>query len=99
MSTTSQRTDSQERADYLREVCGLLWPPPAEVTSGQRDNAEAGHRSAGNHRELIVLPGLARPRLLVPSGRRASAAAVRGYGEPGSARAKLATKVLATALA
>jgi hypothetical protein len=88
---TAVSTDSQERAGYLHEVCALLWPAPAEVT--------AARKGAGSQPELIVLPGMARPRLLVPSGRRTSAAAVRGYGEPGSAKSRLAAKVLAAALA
>jgi hypothetical protein len=45
-----------------------------------------------------VLPGIGRPRLLVPAGRRAAAAAVRRYGEPGSARARLAARALAVLL-
>jgi hypothetical protein len=49
--------------------------------------------------ELIVLPGAARPRLIVPSGRRAAAAAVRRYGEPGSAKTMFATRALAIMLA
>jgi len=47
---------------------------------------------------MIVLPGIARPRLVVPCDRRASAAAVRRYGEPGSARAKLTGRALSAVL-
>jgi hypothetical protein len=46
-----------------------------------------------------VLPSARRPRLLVPSGRRASAAAVRRYGEPGSFPAWAGSRALALALA
>jgi len=46
-----------------------------------------------------VLPSGRRPRLLVPSGRRASAAAVRRYGEPGSVTAWAGSRALALALA
>ncbi|HUC58978.1 MAG TPA: hypothetical protein VMA95_16370 [Streptosporangiaceae bacterium] len=49
--------------------------------------------------ELLVLPRSKRPRIVVPSGRRAGAAALRRYGEPGSARTRLATRALATMLA
>jgi hypothetical protein len=48
--------------------------------------------------EFIVLPATRRPRLLVPAARRASAAAVRRYGEPGSARARLAVRALSLGL-
>lgn len=48
---------------------------------------------------MIVLPGLRRPRLLVPAERRPGAAAVRRYGEPGSARSALAARALSAALA
>jgi hypothetical protein len=46
-----------------------------------------------------VLPAAGRPKLIVPAGRTAAAAAVRRYGEPGSAKAILATKALAVMLA
>jgi hypothetical protein len=48
---------------------------------------------------MIVLPGIAAPRLVVPRERRASAVAVRRYGEPGSLRSRLATRALSAALA
>jgi hypothetical protein len=46
-----------------------------------------------------VLPSARRPRLIVPAGRRASAAAVRRYGEPGSVTSWAASRALALALA
>ena len=46
-----------------------------------------------------MLPLARRPRLLVPSSRRASAAAVRRYGEPGSFTAWAGSRMLALALA
>jgi hypothetical protein len=82
----------RERAAYLRETAGLLWPAPATVTAAAQARVPV---AAG---DLIVLPGLARPRLLVPVGRRAGAAAVRRYGEPGSARARLGSRGLALLL-
>ncbi len=48
---------------------------------------------------LLVLPHARRPRIVVPSGRRASAAALRRHGEPGSVRTRLAARALATLLA
>ncbi len=78
-------------ADYLSEVTGLLWPPPAVVTIGGRSRSAAG--------QLLLLPDAKRPKIIVPSGRRAGAAALRRYGEPGSAKSRLATRMLATMLA
>ena len=49
--------------------------------------------------EFVVLPGLQRPRLLVPADRRAAAAALRRYGEPGSWRALLGTRALSLIMA
>jgi hypothetical protein len=49
--------------------------------------------------QLLVLPHAKRPKIIVPSGRRTGAAALRRYGEPGSARTRLATRLLATMLA
>jgi hypothetical protein len=101
----------QDRRAYLREICDLLWPAPATVTvsgagpgrpgrpgrggPGARAHAEA----APLHSEFIVLPSLGRPRLLVPPGSRPAAAAVRRYGEPGSRKARVATRALSIALA
>src|SRR5258708_1247766 len=81
--------------DYLTEVCRLLWPPPASTTLISRRSA----RLEQADRELIVLPGGRRPKLIVPGGRRAASAAVRRYGEPGSAKTMLATRALAILLA
>jgi len=84
-----------ESDDYLTGVCRLLWPPPATAALVSRRSASSP--PAG--REFIVLPGAARPKLIVPSGRRAAAAAVRRYGEPGSAKTMLGTRVLSIMLA
>jgi hypothetical protein len=95
VTTAQARPGTDERAGYLRGVSKLLWPAPAQafLSSGSRPAA------GPDVTELIVLPGHGRPRLLVPSQRRAGAAAVRGYGEPGSARAQIAASGLALALA
>ena len=87
---------SQGRAGYLGEISGLLWPPPAWVTV-----CRAGLRAAAapGGSEFIVLPGLRRPRLLVPPAARPAAAAVRRYGEPGARATRLATRALSLALA
>src|ERR1039457_3973583 len=76
----------------LDDVAAVLWPPPA-VTSMVR-----GRAAQPDERDFLVLPFAGRPRLLVPSARRASAAAVRRYGEPGSFKAWAASRMLALAL-
>jgi hypothetical protein len=83
---------ARDRAAYLDQVTALLWPAPATVTQATAD------RRPGQ-RELIVLPSLRDPRLLVPADRRAGPAALRRYGEPGSTRARLARRGLELALA
>jgi hypothetical protein len=106
---------SQQPADYLADVCELLWPPPATARlTGRRSSASrsvasrseasqsGGSQSGGSQsggRTLIVLPGSRRPALIVPSARRAAAAAVGRYGQPGSTRTKLVTRALAATLA
>jgi hypothetical protein len=88
----AQRT--ADRADYLRDICGKLWPDPARVELGPRSATDQAADLS-----MIVLPGLRDPRLLVPAERRPAAAAVRRYGEPGSVRSAVATRALAAALA
>jgi len=95
MTTAQQRPAGQSQADYLREVSQLLWPPPALAAPGAQQRTTGGPGDS----ELIVLPGLRRPRLVVPNDRRSSAAAIRGYGSPGSARDRVAARILSAALA
>lgn len=84
--------------DYLAQVCRLLWPPPASAVLASRRSARLDQLGPADH-ELIVLPGARRPKLIVPGGRKAAVAAVRRYGEPGSAKTMLATRALAIMLA
>jgi hypothetical protein len=77
----------------LSDVCAVLWPPPASASLLR------GRPARGREGDLLVLPFARKPRLLVPSGRRASAAAVRRYGEPGSVTAWAGSRALALALA
>jgi hypothetical protein len=79
----------------LGDVSAVLWPPPATASLARGRPGKASRTSA---RDLIVLPTAARPRLLVPFERRAAAAAVRRYGEPGSLTAWAGSRVLALAL-
>jgi hypothetical protein len=93
-----------ESEEYLTRVCQLLWPPPASAALISRRSARgadpAGRTPRGpGDSEFIVLPGAVRPKLIVPGGRKAAAAAVRRYGEPGSAKTMLATRTLAIMLA
>jgi hypothetical protein len=82
----------------LDDVGAVLWPPPATASLSRGARLFRGHgRDRG--RDFVVLPSARRPRLLVPAGRRASAAAVRRYGEPGSVRAWAGSRALALALA
>ena len=74
-----------DRAAYLAQMSELLWPGP---------RLGSGAVTA----EFQIVPSSARPRLLVPLGSRAAAAAVRRYGEPGSRKTLLATRGLALLL-
>ena len=84
---------TDERAGYLRELVPLLWPAPATATLGQ-----ARHPNAD--RSYLILPSLAKPRLLVPRRpRRATGGALRGYGEQSSTARRLAVRVASAVLA
>lgn len=98
-----------ERLAYLREICELLWPSPAEmtlhsdfprwphITSGARSRAR-GQAPAGG-RDYVLIPGLRHPRLLVPAAPRAAAAALRQYGQPRNWTARLGVAAIALGLA
>ncbi len=80
---------------YLGQVARLLWPEPARVTV-ERGALAVAHPQT---RDLLMLPGAASPRLLLPADEhRAAAAAMRHYGEPRSRLARLRTRTLAAAL-
>lgn len=79
-----------ERAVHLHEVAAVLWPPPATVRTG--------HREAGPGESYLLLPGAADPRLVLPAGRRAAAAAVRRYGVSRSRAAAVRGRLLAAVL-
>jgi Phosphotransferase enzyme family len=72
----------------------VLWPPPSVVSLGAR-----GRTAHPGEQDFILLPTASRPRLIVPAGRRASAAAIRRYGEPGSFKAWAGSRMLGLALA
>jgi hypothetical protein len=99
-----------ERLTYLREICELLWPSPAEMTlpgevpSWPRISGAARSRARGlarspESRDFVLIPGVRHPRLLVPAIPRAAAAALRQYGQPRSWTARLGVAALALGLA
>jgi Phosphotransferase enzyme family len=80
--------DAELRAAYLREVLGVLYPPPCRTDGTGTPVAS-----------YVVVPDARRPRLLVPArSRRIAAAAVRRYGEPQSRVGKLKRDAVVTAL-
>ena len=91
--------EASPEADYLTEVLRLLWPDPASAILVKRRPRPGGSAAGRAGSELIVLPGLTRPKLIVPAGRQPGAAALRRYGEPGSAWTKMAARSLAVMLA
>jgi hypothetical protein len=98
-----------ERLAYLREICELLWPSPAEmtlhsdfprwphITSAARSRARDMAPAEG--RDFVLIPGVRHPRLLVPASPRTAAAALRQYGQPRSWTARLGVTALAFGLA
>lgn len=61
--------------DYLRSAVSELWPQPATSTISR----EVSRRRRNPGASWIVLPSLARPRLLLPEGVPAAAAMLRRY--------------------
>lgn len=82
--------DAALRLRYLDEVSGLLWPAP--VRAGFDVPGEAIS-------EYLLVLDARHPRLLVPARqRRAAAAAVRRYAEPGARTQRLVLGGLSAAL-
>lgn len=87
-------SESALRREYLQDVLGLLWPAPVRCTTGRPGATTAGAR------DFVVVPGLGRPRLLLPlDAPRAAATALRRYSEPPSRLARLRLEALAVAMA
>ncbi|HEY2129197.1 MAG TPA: phosphotransferase [Streptosporangiaceae bacterium] len=93
----TSRPGDQERLGYLRDTAALLWPAPARVTPGA-DQGGKPPLSDPVTSEFFLIPSESWPRLLVPATRRAAAAAVRRYGEPGSRTGRLRATVLSLGL-
>ncbi|HEY7484471.1 MAG TPA: aminoglycoside phosphotransferase [Streptosporangiaceae bacterium] len=96
MTPTTARKDPSPgdgtlRLRYLAEVSELLWPAPVRAGLGQAGGSVLS--------EFVLVPDGRRPRLLVPAAhRRAAAAAVRRYAEPGSVKQRLMLRALSAAL-
>jgi len=99
---------AQERLTYLRQVCELLWPPPAVVTTdgGRGQLASVGiprHRARGPERPGVssfgLVPGLRRPPLLVPAEQHVAAAAIHRFSGQRSRAARMTTKMFSLVLA
>jgi Phosphotransferase enzyme family len=96
------------RQNYVREVCELLWPPPAVVTilEGRAQPQTPGtarfqardpeHPGVSN---LTQVPGLGRPPLVVPAEQRVAAAALRHFSGQRARAPRLITKVLSFLMA
>lgn len=97
-----QARAERERLNYLREVLGLLWPSPATITVNNHPGCASPVGTDAPDRpgsEFLLLPGIRRPRLLVPVAPRAAATAVRHYSAPRSRLARLSVKALSAGLA
>lgn len=99
---------AQRQPAYLRQVCELLWPPPAVVTmhDGFRQPNTRGlprHRARAPERPGVsafaLVPGLGRPPLLVPAEQRVAAAAVHHFSGQRSRVPRAATRVFSLLLA
>lgn len=99
---------AQGQSAYLRQVCELLWPPPAVVTmhNGHGQPNTLGlprHRARDPERPGVstfaLVPGLRRPPLLVPAEQHVAAAAVHHFSGQRSRVARLATGMFSLLLA
>jgi hypothetical protein len=84
---------TDDRLGHLMQVAPLLWPAPSTAAVGA-----AGGAPSARLDEFLLLPSARRPRLLVPTGRRASAAVVRHSGEGRGRRDRAVAAALALAL-
>jgi hypothetical protein len=107
---TGQRLlTQQEWLAYLGEICELLWPPPIVVTiEGTRPGRAnppatvrpgADREKQPGNSELMLVPGVRRPPLLVPAAPRVAAAAVRHYSGSRSTATRLVAKLMSVGLA
>jgi hypothetical protein len=90
----------QEWLACLQKTCELLWPSPATVTLNPGGAGWPGlHRArpAGQQSGSVfaLIPAVHRPPLMVPTDRRAAAAALRHYSATRSPTARLYVRALA----
>lgn len=99
--------DGQEWQARMREFCELLWPPPAVVTLGD-DRPHPSHANGNGQApacneapadRFVLVPGVRRPPLLVPTANQAAATAVRHYNAQRSRGGRLTANVISFCLA
>ena len=87
---TARSGDAEDRLTYLSNAAAVLWPGSTTVVRAARPGAPSG--------QFLLLPHARTPRLLAPPGRRAVAAAIRGYGEQAGRRERVRRRLLSAAL-
>jgi hypothetical protein len=93
-AVSTPRPAAPSRADYLREVAALLWPPPATIQIG----TPAGQPDPAGQESYLIVPNASKPRLIVPRNGRAAAAAVAGFNPDRSRRAAALSGLLRASL-
>lgn len=82
---------------YLLRVCEFLWPSPATVSTRRTGSGTVTRPE--DVVDLIVLPSVQRPRLLVPARpRRVAARVIRAHGDRRSPRARARGRALSIVL-
>lgn len=88
--------DAGRREAYLNEVLPLLYPDPC--TRSAPGSSPGYTADLPVHREFVVLPDVARARLLAPAGKtRVTVGAVRRYSEPQSLTSRLKRRAVIAA--
>jgi hypothetical protein len=100
--------DGQDWLARMREFCELLWPPPAVVKLGH-DRPHLPHANGngqppasngtGPADRFVLVPGVRRPPLLVPTANLAAATAIRHYNAQRSRGGRLSAGVISFCLA
>ncbi|HEY7145149.1 MAG TPA: hypothetical protein VH637_12970 [Streptosporangiaceae bacterium] len=92
-ATIPPRPAAANRAEYLGEVAGQLWPAPATVRIGARRQARPDAAET-----YLIVPDARQPRLILPRSGRAAAAAVAGFNPDRSPRAAALSGLLRLSL-
>jgi hypothetical protein len=94
------RAASGHAGDSTGDDGGTAGDDGGDGAAGDTRGALGGRGNGARLGEFILVPDAKRPRLLVPAAdRRAAAAAVRRYAEPGSTRLRITLGLLSAALA